>query len=224
MGSMPLTAAFAALNGMEMKKILLKEIERQLDADSRFSQHLTYARIDWRWKLATDSYPAELGQIKIDIGGTILAPEREGVVRREIPETEQPMSKDYHGGSTVAAPVAGDSANEARRKAGLPIPTTRQVRGIDGARMTVDAVEVPHPERESQDTGSDSPQVVTNKPSGKGVLARSAAIKTRANTKGLEVAPKPGTPQTAADAEKIIENGLADGTLEERDAPDSTED
>ena len=223
MASTQLTPQFTALNGLEVKKALLKEIERHLNADTRFSQHLTYARLMWKWKFASNAYPDEIGEIRIELEGEI--PPR--AVQRPIADDEEPTQIDMAGGTTVASPVAGVSADQVRRDAGLPIPTPRTVRGIDGARMTVDDVQVPKPARESQEEGGDTPQVVTNKPTGKGVVARSTTLRTRANPKGVNAVERAGSPPTAEDAQEIIDRGLADGTLVEvqpADGADRTED
>jgi hypothetical protein len=209
MSSAPLTRSFVALNGLEVKKAIISEFTRQLDADTRFSQHLSYARIGWKWKLATDAYPSEIGTIKLE-GGGLLHPKE----ARQIEEGEAPIHIDLEGGTTVAAPVAGVSADEVRRQSGQPVPTPRQVRGPEG-RITVDAPDIPRPARETQEQ-IEEPRVQTDSPSGKGVFAKRATLKTRANPKGVEPVQAQGTAPTQEDAEKIIAEGLASGTLEER--------
>jgi len=58
---------FNALSGTEIKKIILNEIERNMEADYRFKNHLTYPMVSWRWVLAAKVYPSEQPDIKVEI-------------------------------------------------------------------------------------------------------------------------------------------------------------
>lgn len=204
-------AEFIALNGMEVKKAILKQIERQMDADSNFNQNLSYARISWRWKLSTDTYPADVPKPAGAVSGELVA--------KDIPPMfvfTVPKHTEIEGEQTVAAPEAGITANQARRDAELPIPMVQRVAGPEGSQITVDAPKLPSVARESQDPGDDDARVQTKPTTGRGRVARVAAVATRANPRGVQAPAHAGNTPTAEDADRIIENGLADGTLEPR--------
>jgi hypothetical protein len=135
---------------------------------------------------------------------------------RPIEPGEEPIQINLRGGETVAAPIAGVSADQVRRDAGLGVPQARVVKGPENSRITVDAPEVPFPKRESTEEGDTGASVVTDKPGPKGTIAKSVSLLTRANPKGAKPIERVGSAPTEADADKIIEEGLKDGTLEER--------
>lgn len=208
MGTAPTTRSFTALNGIEIKKAILADVQRQLDADYHFAQHLSYAAISWKWKLAVDAYPKEIGKFEAQAGATLHP-----ATNRPIEEGEPSEPIDLEGARRVTAgfEADGQSADSLRRETGQPVPITKTVAGPAGERITVEAPQVPEtsrePERMPQKTSEE------NAPGPKGIVARRAALRTRANPEGITV-ERAGNPPTAEDADKIIEQGLADGTLE----------
>jgi hypothetical protein len=208
--------SFNALSGLELKTAILKQIQRQLDADTRFSQHLTYARISWRWRMAIDFYPNDMDQkFESETGADQRPPavNEAGVPRREIAVDEKPIQVDISGDRTVAAPIAGVSADQARRESGQPVPTTKIVAGPEGSRIAVDAPEIPVPGHNDKSEVIEGSRVETNVPGAKGTVARRATIRNRANPTGVAVAPTAGSAPTEEDMQKIIDQGLSDGTL-----------
>lgn len=205
--------SFNALSGLELKKAILAQIQRQLDSDTRFGQHIAYARVAWRWKMALDFYPNDMDKkFETETGADLRPPEP----RREIEIGEKPEQHDIAAERTVAAPLAGDTADQVRRDSGLPLPSPRTVAGIEGQRISVDAPIVPIPGHGEDSEVIESARVETNVPRGGHTVARSATIRNRANPKGIDpskVEPQ-GHPPTEADMEKIIEKEIAAGTLE----------
>ena len=218
---------FNALNGLEIKKSILNQISRQLDADTRFSHHLTYPRISWAWKLAIDIFPNDTDKkFESQTDGTILPPKPRQEDFTGV-EPERVILEDH---VTVAAPVAGITADQQRRDAGIPVPVLKRVEGPGGEKISVEeppgvlmkkadlfnveAPKIPVPDRnEIMDEG---PRTRSNVAGSKGVLAKSVTLKTRAAPKGVEVPPAQGRAPTPEDVEKIIERGIADGSLEEK--------
>jgi hypothetical protein len=207
----PASRSFVALNGEEVKKAILADIANQLNADYHFRQHLSYALITWQWKMAVDVYPSEIKPFEVNAGAT-LSPKG----AREIEVGEKPQEFDFVGSRDVTAGVAGgQSADSLRRETGQPIHQAKSIAGPGGERITVEAPVIPVEARESTSVRTERPSQ-TDVAGPKGIVARRAALKTKANPGGVEVNEKAGSAPTEADAEKIIEKGLEDGTLEER--------
>jgi hypothetical protein len=204
---------FTALSGLEVKKAILADITNQLERDTRFSQHLSYAGISWKWKFAADCYPRELGKMDIQAGATLHP-----ATARPLQDEEIPEQIDLEGAREVTAGIApsGQTADSLRRETGQPVMTTKTVGGPAGERVTVEVPQIPQAPREDNATRARTARTETNVSGAKGIVARRATLKTAAAPDGLEVSPAAGSAPSAEDAEKIIEAGLADGTLEER--------
>lgn len=203
----PSVRSFTALTGIEVKNAILADIKRQMDADYHFTNHLSYAAISWKFKAAFDVYPKEIGSFEVNAGAT-LHPQS----NRPIEEGEQPQEFNIEGGRRVTAgfEAEGQSADAVRRETGQPVISIKTVAGPGGERISVEAPSVP-----SVSVTEKPAKTETNVPSSKGIVARRAIARTKAAPEGLSV-ERSGSPPTAEDAEKIIENGLADGTLEKR--------
>jgi hypothetical protein len=196
---------FSALSGLEIKKIILNEIERSLDADCRFKNHLTYPMVSWKWVLAAKVHPSEQPDIRVDLEKTVKSP---GV--------PAPSPDDYNfeimvdSERTVAAPSAGETADSARRDAGLEVPAPRIVRGPSNTKLVVDAPSLPLPSQSEPtkpaEVEKSSTARIINRARESGTTpaapARSVAIRTRANPTGVEVSPAAGS---APDAERQAE-------------------
>lgn len=194
---------FYALTGQEIKKVILKEIERQLDADYRFRENITYPLINWRWKLACNVYPGEPANWKVVVGPVnTLA---EGAV---MPQEDEPyVEVDFDGGRDVSAPARdGMTADATRRDAGLPVPSPRKAPGLGGDRMTVDVVPPIAGEREATFAATPEANSTANVEKGGRVFARSVTAKTAAAPEGVEVAVSGVSPtHSAEDMQKILE-------------------
>lgn len=202
----PSVRSFTALNGNEIKKAILADVERQLDMDYHFGAHLSYAAISWKWKLACDVYPKEIGSFEAQSEAT-LHPQ----TARPIEDEEKSEKIDLEGSRRVTAGFEeqGQSADSVRRETGQSVPVTKTIIGPAGERITVEAPSVPA--TAAAQPANEKSQ--TNVPGGKGIIARRATARTRAASEGVAI-ERAGSPPTAEDAEKIIEKGLEDGTLE----------
>lgn len=210
MATAPSVRSFTALNGVEIKKAILADIQRQLDMDYHFGQHLSYAAISWRGKIAIDAYPKEIGKFEVNAGATIHP-----TTARPLEEGEQPERIDIEIGRRVTAGFEpeGQSADSLRRETGQPVPITKTITGPAGERITVEAPSVPDKAREGEPV--ETRRSETNAPGSKGVIARRVTARTKAAHDGVSV-ERSGAPPTEADADEIVRRGLEDGTLEER--------
>jgi len=197
---------FSALSGTEIKKIILSEIERNLEADYRFKNHLTYPLVSWHWVLAAKFYPSEQSEVHVELEKTLKSP---GV---PTPAVDDPHIKiEISSERIVAAPTAGETADSARRSAGLEVPSPRIVKGPDHTKIIVDAPDIPiagqnEPPKPVEVTESAVARTVNRAREPKSIPmapARSVAVRTRANPQGVEVAPAAGSPPDEARQEEI---------------------
>jgi hypothetical protein len=192
----PTLKPYNALNGREVMEIILSQIRRNLEADTRFSQHQTYPLISWRGKVAFNVYPNEPNKFDVDLGGGTLGDPKAA----EDPNLKE-AQVDIEIGSDVTAP-AGQTADSARRDAGIAVPTPRTVKGPGGNRMVVDAPDLkPTEPPRATVTQADSKNV----PSGGKVFARSVTQRTAAAPEGVAVDGPSGTPVDAERAQQILE-------------------
>jgi hypothetical protein len=63
---------FNALNGDEVKKIILADIARTLEADSELQPHICFPRVSWRWKLEMDIYPRTPNEKVVEVTGEAI--------------------------------------------------------------------------------------------------------------------------------------------------------
>src|SRR5260221_4092284 len=102
---------FNALSGKEILEIIVMEIRRNLEADYRFKNHLTYPMVSWRWVLAAKVYPSEAPDIRVELDKTMRSP--------GVPATFtgfdgiEPVEIEVSSERTVAAPAAGETADNA---------------------------------------------------------------------------------------------------------------
>jgi hypothetical protein len=179
-----------------MAKIILTNIKNNLDNDHRFRKNVAYPQFSFRWKIAIDVYPSEPPQFAVE--GSIQTVKAPGAM---IPEGTPIVEIDIEGGTTVAAPIAGSTADAARREAGIPVPSPRSVKGPGGSRITVDAPNVDH---SSAPKPPDSEEKANVEKGGK-VFARSVTQRTKAAPEGVDALPQAGSKPTMEDVQKIIE-------------------
>jgi len=187
---------FNAINGTELKKIILTRIQNQLNADTRFGHHLTYPQMSWRFKLAINVYPSEPSSMEVEIGPeTVKAPGAE-LLPADTPHVEI----DIGGGSDITAPVpGGQTADAARREAGLAVPAPQAIPGPGGERVTVDVPGLVPPK-----TAPEPTREVTNVEAGGRVFARSVTQRTAAAPEGTEVLPQAGTRPGVEEVQEIL--------------------
>ncbi len=196
---------FSALSGQEIKRIILADIERNLDADYRFKNHLTYPLVSWKWVLAAKVYPSEAPDIRVELDRTLKSP---GFTE---PFTGfDAVDVTIESERTIAAPAAGETADSARRSVGIEVPAPRIVRGPSNTKMVVDAPDIPiasqnEPAKLAEVESTPTARAVNRARESKTIPAapaRSVAIRTRANPGGVEVAPAAGS---APDEERVQE-------------------
>lgn len=195
----PTFRPFNALNGLELKKILLKEIERHLDNDFHFRQNVAYPLISWAWKLSANVYPGEPPNFEVNIADKQI---RAAGAEAFVPQ-DDPVQVDIGASRDVTAP-AGESVDSVRREANLPVPSPRAVRGPGGQRMVVDAPPVGPGAAPVASAESGAP-VQTNADRGGRVFARSVMAKTKAAPEGVEVLPAAGTKPGIEETQEILE-------------------
>lgn len=197
---------FNAITGRELKEIILSELKRHLDADSRFANHVTYPVFSYRWALAVNAYPSEPPEFEVKVGPlTVKAP------GADMPEGDAPVIEiDLGGGKDVTAPAPGGvTADAARRDAGIAVPSRQIVRGPDETRISVD---VPLAEKAAnQQTGPQVEKVAANVEKGGRMFGRSVTQRTKAAPEGIDVPAQAGSAPGTDDVQKIIE-------IEQKDA------
>lgn len=202
MGSMPQAARpFNALSGMEIKRAILADLTRQLDGDTRFSQHLSYPLVTWKFRLAVDAYPPEIGKFEINLQGKVSSSNPRPIDDEE----EEPIEMDFKGGRSVLAPAGGQTADAVRRDTGQAVPAPKVVRGPENSRVVVEQQPV---DALQLQPGQDA-EVTAREPESprKGVAARVASLRTRANPEGaLAKEPEGSAPESEEDFAKIAEN------------------
>jgi hypothetical protein len=103
---------FNALNGAEVKQIILADIDKAMDGDQQFQKHLTYPQVEWTWKLTVKAYPSEPPQFGAEAAG-------EGTVKATEPEIVV-----LEGGRAVTKSDQNPDAqapDDVRREAGVPV-------------------------------------------------------------------------------------------------------
>jgi hypothetical protein len=195
----PVVRPFNALSGLELKKIIIKEIERHLDNDFHFRQNVAYPLISWSWKLAANVYPGEPPNFEVNIADKQI---RASGNEEFVPQSD-PVQVDLGSTRDVTAP-AGESADSVRRESGIPVPAPRTVKGPGGQRMVVDAP----PVGPGTAPVSPAPAEVTaqaNAERGGRIFGRSVTVKTAAAPEGVEVLPASGTKPGIAEVQEILQ-------------------
>lgn len=62
---------FHALTGPEVKAIILREVEREIDNSGEFGNIYSFPQIDWTWNLSLNAYDRDDSVIPITAAGTI---------------------------------------------------------------------------------------------------------------------------------------------------------
>lgn len=125
----PTTRLFNALNGQELKKIIMQQVERALDEDFHFRQHLTYPVVSFNWNLVVSAYPLQPPEFKIGAEHDIVAaPKGEEI---PMPKPEEIGTFELGGRSKI------DTPNQAREESGQAVPTPIVV-GRPGEQVVVE--------------------------------------------------------------------------------------
>jgi len=197
---------FNALSGEELKRIIMNEIQRQLDADYRFKNHLTYPQISWAWDLHVKAYPSDIPEFRIHLEKTIRAPKTEQMDAPPPPREDAPVVEFDLGTSRLVAAPTGETTDSARRDAGLPVPAPRVVAGPAGSKVLVDAPDIPIPGNEPEKPASVQPSSAARVVARAREAAKSVSARTRANPKGVLVdLPDGASPPDEARLQQIDE-------------------
>ncbi len=112
----PTTRLFNALNGQELKKIIMQQVEKAIDEDFHFRRHLTYPIVSFDWKLVVSAYPLQPPEFRVAAEHDVVAaPEGEEI---PVPAPEQIGTFELGDSSKIEAP---DAAREASGQA-VPEP------------------------------------------------------------------------------------------------------
>jgi hypothetical protein len=69
---MPQMRVYNALNGDELRKILVAELDQALSMDSNFRQHKTYHMPSWEWHFTAHAVPESRGPIEAKVSGAVV--------------------------------------------------------------------------------------------------------------------------------------------------------
>lgn len=105
---------FNALDGSEVKAIVLREISAAMDANEQFSKHLTYPLVEWKWEINVKAHAQDNGQF-----GAL------GEFGTSVKHVE-PVALVLSGGRKVTRMTPDDpedrqAPDQARAEAGIPV-------------------------------------------------------------------------------------------------------
>jgi hypothetical protein len=157
---------FNALNGPELKAVILAAIAKKLDDTGEFSTHMTYPWVSYTFNVGIVSYPKQA----MDAEPGIVAVQETPVDIGKFPTNEEAPEPatvtQVHGGAVI------DTPDKARLDADLPLPTTAV--GLGGVIVDKPIVAPPAPEP-SQNRKGTFPK--KGNPSGTGTAATPAGTK-----------------------------------------------
>ncbi len=103
------------LNGVEVKTLILREIEAAFAEVSDFREMVTFPVVRWNWKCTISCYPREPQDIPLQKIGAHIATD---ATPEEMTSTQD---VGLQGQNAVGAPGM-TPADQAREEAGLPVP------------------------------------------------------------------------------------------------------
>ncbi len=120
--TLPLKRTFNALTGGEIKKLILKEFEEQLNEDSNLDESLTYPILEWYAVLKFRAYPRTPERFESRPGGEVVEYKRD-TEKGEIPaftpsELGEPVTGELTSENIVDAENPPDKVREDN---GLPV-------------------------------------------------------------------------------------------------------
>jgi hypothetical protein len=122
---------FNAIDGAELTKIILKDIEKELSTDSDFRQHRAYPMVKYSFELKLEVSPApgEGQTVERKIEGQVVQHDKEKKTDFKPKPGEKPLVISVRRGKEIRTP------DQARADAGLPItvPTKTAVGTVDKA-------------------------------------------------------------------------------------------
>ncbi len=134
----PTTRLFNALNGQELKKIIMQQVEKAIDDDFHFRRHLTYPVVSFDWKLVVSAYPLQPPKFEIAAEHDVVAAPEGAEI--PVPKPGEIKTFELEGSSKI------DTPDQARDESGQPIPTPTVV-GRPGERVVVERPFDPPPKK-----------------------------------------------------------------------------
>jgi hypothetical protein len=122
---------FQALDGTELKRIILAEVQRSLDNDAHFKRHLTYPLVSFAFSVVISAYPMEPPEFQVQ--------GRAKYQRASVPADVEPEVIAVKGELNIDAPAEGGLApDEARERANIATTEPTRVPVGKGAVSVVD--------------------------------------------------------------------------------------
>jgi len=106
---------FNALDGSEVKAIVLREIEAAMSANEQFGKHLTYPLVEWTWEIRVKAHAQENGEFG-------AASEFTTAVKHVEPVALVLSGTRRVTRMTPEDPGDKQTPDQARADAGLPVP------------------------------------------------------------------------------------------------------
>ena len=141
---------FTPLNGEEVKKMILKEIENELDLDGDFRQHITYPTLEWDWTLRMECQQRTPTTLERHLQGSVetVSPETKKPV--PLPPDAKRISKIRGKGRTVTTPDRDRAASD------MPVFAPKNVEGVG-------IVDVPHTSKAHPTEGGGRGAIIKNR-------------------------------------------------------------
>jgi hypothetical protein len=115
---------FIPLNGEELKKMILKEVEKDLDLDTDFRQHITYPTVEWEWTLKLTCQQRTPATLEKQIAGAVVTVNPETKRELPLPPDAKPVSKIRGRGKSITVP------DKERAAANMPVLSPKHVEGV----------------------------------------------------------------------------------------------
>jgi hypothetical protein len=117
---------FNAIDGEELRKIILRDLDKELSLDGDFRQHVTYPVVEWTWKL-TMKVIARDQEVDREISGSIRQFDPESKLALPIPDEEKPRIISVQGSRSIGEKVAPDKVREQQK---MPVTVPTKVAGL----------------------------------------------------------------------------------------------
>lgn len=120
--TVPTTKLFNALNGLELREIILKQVTKALDDDWHFRRNLTYPIVRFKFRLDIHAYPQDPPEFDVETEAAMsIDPEFQPEVVDGVPIGQEHI--ELAGGAKIEAP------DKAREESGLPVPSPERAAG-----------------------------------------------------------------------------------------------
>lgn len=114
---------FNAINGIELKQMILKQVEEQLSKDRCFRQHLAYPIVEWQWQLKIKAYPGDQPEVELQHSQKIQQIDEQTKKAVEPSPSAKPIEIKRAGEVSVEG-KDGIPADQAREQFGMPVKRT----------------------------------------------------------------------------------------------------